>query len=107
MNKGLLVGSFRTTMNNISVLDDLLFSEMLEKVKAEKARRNPVKAKFTPGKRGRKPIYNSEQERKQAISDRNKQRITERNAQLQAEGKPIPKRGRPRKQLDLCDIMCN
>jgi hypothetical protein len=107
MNKGLLIGSFRTTMNNISALDDLLFSEMVEKVKTEKARRKPVKAFCTPKKRGRKPIYNSEQERKQAVSNRNKQRIIDRNAQLLAEGKPIPKRGRPRKSLDLCDIMCN
>lgn len=106
MNKGLLVGSFRTTMNNISILDDLLFSEMVEKVKAEKARRKPVKAKFTPGKRGRKPLYANEQERKQAISNRNKQRITDRNARLLAEGKPIPRRGRPCKDMDLCDIMC-
>jgi hypothetical protein len=107
MNKGILVGSFRTTMNNISALDDLLFAEMVEKVKAEKARRKPVKAFCTPKKRGRKPIYNSEQERKQAISNRNKQRITERNNRLIAEGKPIPKRGRPCKPLDLCDVMCN
>jgi hypothetical protein len=107
MNKGILVGSFRTTMNNISALDDLLFAEMVEKVKAEKARRKPVKAFCTPKKRGRKPIYNSEQERKQAVSNRNKQRIIDRNAQLLAEGKPIPKRGRPRKPLDLCDVMCN
>lgn len=107
MNKGLLIGSFRTTMNNISTLDDLLFSEMVEKVKAEKARRKPVKAFCTPKNRGRKTIYNSEQERKEAISNRNKQRITERNNRLIAEGKPIPKRGRPRKQVDLCDIMCH
>lgn len=107
MNKGLLIGSFRTTMNNISTLDDLLFAEMVEKVKAEKQRRKPIKAGCTPKKRGRKPIYATEQERKEAISNRNKQRITERNNRLIAEGKPIPKRGRPRKPLDLCDIMCN
>ena len=107
MNKGLLIGSFRTTMNNISALDDLLFSEMVEKVKAEKQRRKPVKAFCTPQKRGRKPIYNSAEERKQAIDARRKAKISERNAQLETEGKPIPKRGRPRKPLDLCDIMCN
>ena len=107
MNKGLLVGSFRTTMNNISALDDLLFAEMVEKVNGEKARRKPVKAFCTPQKRGRKPIYATEQERKEAIDARRKAKIAERNAQLEAEGKPIPKRGRPRKPLDLCDIMCN
>lgn len=108
MNAGLIKGSMTTIRNNVSHIayEDLL--AMRDMIKAEIAERKP-KASVSngTGKRGRPSMYATAQERKDAIERKRKEKLQERNAALIAAGKPIPKRGRPRKQLDLCDIMCN
>ena len=105
MNAGLIKGSMTTIRNNVTAIsyDDLL--AMRDTIKQELHNRKPVKAPC--GKRGRPSIYNSLDERKQAIDAKRKAKLSERNVLLALEGKPIPKRGRPKKELDLCDIMCN
>lgn len=104
MNAGLIKGSMTTIRNNVTAItyDDLV--TMRDTIKQELNNRKPVKA---PCKRGRKAIYNSVEERKQVIEEKRKQKLIERNNTLVSEGKPIPKRGRPRKPIDLCDIICN
>lgn len=108
MNNGLIKAAVTTIGKNVSMLTMEDLTAMRETIRAEIANRKPVKAGFPAGtgKRGRPAKYATAEEKKQAIEAKRKQKMQERNAALEAEGKPIPKRGRPRKALNLCDIIC-
>lgn len=100
MNAGLLKGSMTTIRNNVSHIDYADLLAMRDTINAEIVARKPkASTSKGTGKRGRPSLYNSAEERKQAIERKRKEKMQERNAALIAAGKPIPKRGRPRKQL--------
>ena len=76
-----------TTMSDGELFD--LATTLVETLKIRQNGQEP--------KRGRKPKYNSDEERKRVREAVRKARIADRNKRLLAEGKPIPKRGRPSK----------